>query len=552
MSSTHLMLSDDALLAEYVELDRFKGVLQQRVAVGPDLLAMLIKDGEIAEASPGGHFAVGGVWRTLKDAVGGRHAIRMLIADLKPFQLSTSATSLSKDHVPVACEFTVELQVNPERPANVIGLVKAHGSVTKAAILDRLKPHIGERVLNATIRRVDALELRGNNGLQDKVQADTMLEVERVASDLGLIARTVSVAWGFNEEEQAAIARRQREREQEALEREFQILTRSIERETQTTVMRLEADLTIERTKVTTEDELRKLILSNELSFVDARETAIRIEQVKALEHELQLNRTQRLDALKAQLETAQHAVEMTRAGGDKRDVELDIARRERLAALEVTRINAEIRVVERSIEDGDVRQRLTLKRLEEMQNLEIARVAQSDQLAVMRGMQDLELDGERARLDHSLRKGEAEHGWRQAAAQQASAAELEKIRILREGTPEQILAINAGLSPAVANVLIEQARSKATEGAERMALMREMIQQANDARVASETQARHLFESGMQGAVGVAQGVGAAASGRMPTPQGDAPATTECPNCHRVIPVTDRHCRHCGRPMRQ
>ena len=204
MASTHITLSDDNLLAEYVELDQFKRVLEQRVAIGPDMLAMLIKDGEIAEASAGGHFAIGGVWRTLKDAIGGKHAIRLLVADLKPFQLSTSASSLSKDNVPIACEFTVDLQVNPEKPANVLGLVKAHGKVTKQGVLERLKPDLGERVLNAAVRRVDAMELRGNNAMQDKVQADTMKEVERVASDLGLIARSVSVAWGFNEEEKAA------------------------------------------------------------------------------------------------------------------------------------------------------------------------------------------------------------------------------------------------------------------------------------------------------------------------------------------------------------
>ena len=88
-------LSDDSLLAEYVALDKFKGVLEQRLAVGPDTLAMLIRDGQIAEASAGAHFAIGGVWRTIKDAIAGRHALRLLIADLKPFQLTTSATALT-------------------------------------------------------------------------------------------------------------------------------------------------------------------------------------------------------------------------------------------------------------------------------------------------------------------------------------------------------------------------------------------------------------------------------------------------------------------------
>ena len=608
MAPTHIALSDDNLLAEYVELDRFKRVLEQRIAVGPDMMAMLIKDGAIAAASAGGHFAIGGVWRTIKDAIGGQHAIRLLIADLKPFQLSTSATSLSRDNVPIACEFTVELQVNPEKPANVLGLVKTHGKLTKDSVLERLKPNIGERVLNAAVRRVDAMELRGNNGMQDKVQADTMTEVERVASDLGLIARSVSVAWGFNEEEKAAIQKRQQEREQEALEREFKILTRTIERETETTELKLRAELSVETTKVTTEDDLRRLILSNELNFVDARETGVRIQQMKALEHELHLNRTQRLDALKAQLEAEQHAIEMvrtgglkkeverdiqlkdrrhdidldkiaaerrdlgregeikdkrhdvdvTRIGGEKRDVELDTARREQVHQLEITRINADIRVVTRSLEDADTRQRLALKKLEELQNLEIARAAQADRLSSMKGLQDIEIEGESKRLDNTIKGGDAEHRRRQEAAHLAAQTEIEKIRLLRDGTPEQILAINAGFSPQVANVLIEQAKAKATEGTDRMALMREMIKQAQDARVASEAQARHLFDSGMQGAQGVAQGVGNAVAGMKPpapiapAAAADANATTECPGCNRKIPVTDRHCRYCGRQMRQ
>jgi hypothetical protein len=140
MATTHITLSDDALLGEYVRLDDFKRLLEQRVAVGPDLLAMLIKDGQIAQAAPGGHFAVGGVWRTIKDAVAGAHAIRLLVADLKPFPVSKTIPALTKDAVEILCELTIELQVNPERPANVLGLMKDHAAVTKAGVLTRLAP----------------------------------------------------------------------------------------------------------------------------------------------------------------------------------------------------------------------------------------------------------------------------------------------------------------------------------------------------------------------------------------------------------------------------
>ena len=132
----------------------------------------------------------------------------------------------------------------------MLGLMKAHGAVTKASVLERLTHALRERVLNAAVRQVDALELRGNNGMQDKLQADTMKEVERLASDLGLIARSVSVAWGSNEEEQAAILRRQKDREQERLEHEFTLLNRSIEREAESTVVRLGAGFSVEKAKM--------------------------------------------------------------------------------------------------------------------------------------------------------------------------------------------------------------------------------------------------------------------------------------------------------------
>jgi hypothetical protein len=583
MAPTHIRLSDDNLLAEYVDIEQFKGVLEQRLAVGPDMAALLIRDGQIAQASHGAHISVGGWWRSIKDAIAGQHPIRLLIADLKPFQLTTSVTALTRDNVPVSCEFTIELQVNPERPANILGLAKEHGLVTKTSILTRLMPHLGERVLGAGIRQVDAVELRGNIPLQDKFQGEVMTEVERIASDIGLIARVVSVNWGFNEEEKALILKRQQEREQEILEREYQILNRGIEREAESTIFRLRTDLDVEKTKVETEDDLRRVILSNELAFLDARETGVRIQQVKQLEHELLLNRTQRLDRLKAQLEEEDHRIAMARSGGERRDVEMDLATRERQHDLAVIGIRAEMRSVERTIEEADRKQVLALSRLEEMQRLEIAARAHEDQIRTMRGLQDVEIDAESRRLDLNIRGGDAEHRRKMESARVAEESALEKIKALRDATPEQILAIQAGFSPAVANVIVEQAKAKAVGGAEQMTLMREMIQQALDAKVSSEAQARHLFDSAMQGNVGVAQGVGAgvgagaaAAAGVTKAPpaapaaakavegtparsekadgagKADANGTTECPACHRQVPFSDRFCRYCGRAMRQ
>jgi hypothetical protein len=118
----------------------------------------------------------------------------------------------------------------------------------------------------------------------------------------------------------------------------------------------------------------------------------------------------------------------------------------------------------------------------------------------------------------------------------------LAKMGMMKDMAPDLVLAVNAGLSKEVANVLVEQARARAAEGTEKMLLMRELIDQARDARVASEAQARHFFE----------QAMGASAPARASVQRGDAapPAEVECPNCHRVVTAT-RFCSACGQQLR-
>ncbi len=554
MATTHITLSDDALLGEYVRLDEFKGLLEQRVAIGPDLLAMLIKDGQIAQAAPGGHFAVGGVWRTIKDAVGGEHAIRLLLADLKPFPVAKTIAALTKDNVEILCELTVELQVNPERPANVLGLMKNHAAVTKAGVLTRLEPHLGVRVVNAAVKRVDALELRGNTGLQDKLQADAMAEVERIAGDVGLLVRAVTVDFGTNDEEQAQILKRQQEREQETLEREFAILNRSIAREAESSVVQLKTALDVEKVKTATDDELRRMILGSELAFIDARDTGKRVLEMKEIQHQLDKNREERVEGFNAQLEQARHAIEMARTGGQQRDVEMDLSVREAKHQVTVTRIRSELRGVEREIDDADTRQRLALQKLEQLQGQELAEIARQAQIGALGAMQAVELAGEKGHIENEILRGSAAQTWKIEEQKQKADAELAKMQMAKDLSEAQTLAVTAGFSPEVANVLVERAR--AAGDADKMALMREMVQQAKEAQVSSEAQARHFFDSGMTGTVGVAHGVGMAAAGGGMHVHGHEVdgglGTVECPGCHNVIPESDRFCRKCGRPMRQ
>ena len=273
MASTNILMTDDNVLAEYVPLEPFKGLLEQRLGIGPDNLALLIRDGEVVEAAHGAHISIGGIWRNIKDTLGGQHALRLLIADLKPFQLLTEVKAVSKDNVPVTGELAIDIQINPEKPANILGLMKERSVVVKSDTLKRLLPHLGERVFEAAVRRLGALELRGNVVLQDKIQADAMQEATRLAGDLGLLVRSATISWAFNEDEIAAIEQRAKDRAQEALEQDFRILQREIGREGESTILKLTTNLDIEKVKSASEAELRRMVLDQELDFADGRET---------------------------------------------------------------------------------------------------------------------------------------------------------------------------------------------------------------------------------------------------------------------------------------
>ena len=555
MATKYLALSEDTLLAEYVRLNDLKGLFEQRVAVNPDTLAVLIRDGKVAEAGPGGHFAVGGVWRTLKDALAGQHAIQLVLADLKPFQLTKSFTTLTKDGVEIVAEVTFDLQVNPEKPVNVLGFMKDHAAVTKASVLSRIAPHLDDRVINAAVRRVDALELRGNRGLQDMVQADAMKESERLAGDIGLLVRAVSVNWGTNEAEQDEMLTRQRAREQAGLEEDARLLKRAVEREAETTVVQLKTALDVETVKVTTEDDLRRLILKNELEFIDQRETGVRRQQLEALRHELELNRTQRVDGLNAQLEAEEHAIEMAKRGGLRGDVQMDIETRQAKHRITLARITNELRSVERETEEADRRHALALDALQADENFRRAEREQQAQVKRLSDLGKVELDQRQRAQEIEDGSKDREHGRRMDERTQAAAAEAEKMRLARDLNEAQLLAVTAGFSPAVANVLVERATASAET--DKMALMREMVQQAKDAQLQSEAQARHFFEHGMQGAVGVSQGVGSAAVAMAGVAGGAGGMAvggdiTECPQCHQRVPVADRFCDNCGRALRQ
>jgi len=613
MKTEQLIVSEPQLLAEFIGPATFKGFFEKRFEVPPDYLGLLMRNGQFVEAYKGAHFSVGGLFHQIKGVIGGSTSISLMIADLKTFQNIYEVTARTKDKVDVIGTVVLDLQVNPEKPQNVLGMMEQRRSLSKSDAAGRIRSHAWERVFEAALSRVNANEIRGNKGLQDLIQADLMKECERIAGDLGLMVRASSVNWAINEVEKQEATRAAAIRETDRLEFQFETLKRDLEREHETTVIKLNNTVDIEKLNLNNEDDLKRLVLSNEIEFNDARETGARIAEMKVLEHEINTLKTERLAKFEGELQTATHdGVDLKVVHERKRTLErntetLDRSHQLALRALErdYDRETRELARSERGDDREFDREGRRLDRVEQRGNrledredqkvvrredrdydhetrekelrtrdkerdfgldgrkkevdvvdkeeyARLARQRETDKVTLdnLKGLAGLEAEQERERLTRRIREADAAHDRDMDQRKLEAQREADRLVLGAKMSPEQILAVNAGLSPAVAKILEEQVKAQAIDKNAQMDLMRQMVEQANRARVSSEEQARAMFNSGMTGAVGVAAGAGGKAGAAGAAAPGEA--NVECPKCTRVNPAKAKFCVGCGEQLRR
>jgi hypothetical protein len=524
MPSTNWTLTEDQTLAEYVKLEDFKSISQERIGISPDHVALLMRDGQIVDASIGSHFAFGGVWQRMKEFIGGKHTFRLLVATLKPFMIEGAIEGLSKDNVSIAATVAVEFQLNPEKAANILGLMKERDSLTKPDVYTRLAPHLKDRVFGTIIKKVDAAEIRGNASLQDKIQADVMVEVDRLFKDLGIMVRAVSLNWSTNDEERAAIERSKNEREEKMLDFQAERTKRALTRERQIKEFTLQSDIDAEKLKASSEDDLRRLLLNQELSFIDTQKEGVRAHELKTLDHELAVLNIQRADSYRKSLEDALNETERTAIRKKLRQIELEISAMEE-------------------------EQRVRLSKLKSDTEMDVADRARTAQMKTMRELGDIESETAKREWDINREKTVLEQELTLKGKELDRLAELERLRAQKEMTPDQILATAAGQSSDVARVFSDRAKTQGSDIEKREALLREMVQISKEGQQSASDQAKYFIDRAVQTVQGVATGK---SSAHQEEPTRSAPDnTTECSNCHQRVPITDRFCRFCGHTMR-
>jgi hypothetical protein len=606
MKTEQLVVSDPRLLAEFVAPAELKTFFEKRFEVPPDHIGLLMRNGQFVQSYKGAHFSVGGIVHQMKGLIGGSTSISLMIADLKTFQHFYEVVARTKDKVDITGTVVLDLQINPEKPQNILGMMEQRRSLSKDDAALRIKSHAWERVFEAAVSRVNANEVRGNTGLQDMMQADLMKECERVAGDLGLMLRAASVTWAINEVEKQEATKAASERESARLEFEFERLKRDLEREHLTTLIKIDNKVALDKLEINNEDDLKRLVLNNEIEFVDARETGARIAEMKVLAHEIDMLKTERLAKFEGELQQATHdgvdlkVIHERRRGVERNTEQLDRSHQLTLRALEreydrETRgldrgenreaakydrdYGFETRGLERNetrgnrLEDQDDEWERRTKELgvaakerdhghdtrkkevdvvekEEYSRMDRQREADKVALEKLKGLAGLEAEQERERLRRRIDEADATHQRDMDQRKLEAQREADRLVLGAKMTPEQILAVNAGLSPAVAKILEEQAKAQGIDKNAQMDLMRQMVEQANRQAVRSEEQARAMFNSGMTGAVGVAAGAGGKGGAAGAAAPGEG--TVECPKCTRVNPAKAKFCIGCGEQLRR
>ena len=606
MKTEQLVVSDPRLLAEFVAPSELKTFFEKRFEVPPDHIGLLMRNGQFVQSYKGAHFSVGGIVHQMKGLIGGSTSISLMIADLKTFQHYYDVVARTKDKVDITGTVVLDLQINPEKPQNILGMMEQRRSLSKDDAALRIKSHAWERVFEAAVSRVNASEVRGNTGLQDMMQADLMKECERVAGDLGLMVRAASVTWAINEVEKQEATKAASERESARLEFEFERLKRDLEREHLTTLIKIDNKVALDKLEINNEDDLKRLVLNNEIEFVDARETGARIAEMKVLAHEIDMLKTERLAKFEGELQQATHdgvdlkVIHERRRGVERNTEQLDRSHQLTLRALEreydrETRgldrgenretakydrdYGFETRGLERNetrgnrLEDQDDEWERRTRELgvaakerdhghdtrkkevdvvekEEYSRMDRQREADKVALEKLKGLAGLEAEQERERLRRRIDEADATHQRDMDQRKLEAQREADRLVLGAKMTPEQILAVNAGLSPAVAKILEEQAKAQGIDKNAQMDLMRQMVEQANRQAVRSEEQARAMFNSGMTGAVGVAAGAGGKGNAAGAAAPGEG--TVECPKCTRVNPAKAKFCIGCGEQLRR
>lgn len=551
MESQPLVLTDPNMLAEFVRQNELKAFFEKRFAAPADLGAILFRDGAVIDGFKGTQFSVGGFWENVKGLIGGSHHYEILLVDLKPFQAVIPVRALSKDNVEIVGEATFELQINPDKPTNALGLMRGvsrnekdsddsksrassgRKALTVPDVIARLEPQFRERIFGAVIGRHNAEEIRGNRGLQDQIQADMMQEAERILGDLGVMVRNATTNWAANEVERLEFERARIARAEEMKDYQLELLKRQVSREADSTAFMLNTTRDQTMLQQANADELRHMVLNSEVAFIDARESHARRQEFEALQHEARIVIAENEAKQQIALGEIEDATAKTQATKSLREAEFDLKKFETAFRRQEMKLDADFRrdeALEEAKSGADVADVNRRRRADDF----------DQEMSEAEAAQKLALDGKarKNKIETDRMSDEADIDIRRQKADTES--EVDKVLAYQGMTPEQLQAYLPSISRDAAEVAIAQAQAEGMSKEEMLAFVRETTREGRE-------HEHRMFETGMQGGAGMAAGLGGKGSGS----GGGSAQTVECPDCKTVNSAKSKFCKTCSAQLR-
>ncbi|MEL7190329.1 MAG: hypothetical protein AAGK17_12305 [Pseudomonadota bacterium] len=513
MASQPLVLTDPKMLAEFVRQSQLKTILEKRFAAPADLGAILFRDGAIVDGYKGTQFSLGGVWENLKGMIGGSHHYEIMLVDLKPFTATIPVRGMSKDMVEIVGEATFELQINPEKPTNALGLMRGvsrnesepdekggrvsagRKALMVSDVVDRLEPHFRERIFGSILSRHNAEEIRGNRGMQDQIQADMMKEAERILGDLGVLANSATANFATNEAERQQFELARVKREEEIKDFQLEVLKQQVEREADSTSFMLNTQLDQAKLKQANDDELRLMVLDSETGFIDARETHARRQELEALEHEAGVILAE--NQAKTKIALAEISDSMA-----KTDATIALSETEN----ELRALRDDFGLKRQKIEDDARRARELEDAKHEAEIGEIGLDAQNKEfkqdLVEATAWADLAAKNRDRKVDTDLKEGKGQAEIRIMEADASTKNEMDKMLAAGRLTPEQLREYMPGVSESAAQVAVARAQAEGRNADQMIELIQKMTKESRD-------HEHRMFETGMKGGGGMAAGLG-------------------------------------------
>ena len=334
-----------------LDKSEFPGFFQNLI-VGPNETAVIIRDGQIEESITGTRKSISGLWDNFKKLWGRSSNLEVIFVDTSPidfaFYVGSSSRredgtltgefsdtqedayrtmenrsrrqidttdltikALTKDGQNVSAEVNVTLQLKAENAPLLTSLLRGRRAVADWDIAALVRDELLAKSVVPLIGQHTGSDIRGNRALMTEIAESSERTLIRKFNLYGLQLINMFVNWGLTDEDELMIAEGRKDREERAIEFDHTRRVREQERE-----------LEVERQRISNLQELKTLETSGDLELQEIILTN-------------ELNRDNLVDGKR---------VSQAAVTAQVREIELDIAQKETLLKVDLTKAEADAR----------------------------------------------------------------------------------------------------------------------------------------------------------------------------------------------------------------